>query len=187
MWPQRWLSGATAYPRNINMKRNPRSRQFRPIEKMIDAEIGQSLILAPLDFNDFAIMLEFEHLALRSHCGERRLSYFINENGGGKRYVCVIGPNGKNLPVARWLTGATRNQLVRYKNGNSFDLRPENLRLIDRGQNSYIAESRQKKAEIFGPYDPVAVAASAMKSSRMLAKRITREDVAERKSGLAIR
>jgi hypothetical protein len=157
------------------MNRNSRSRTFRPIDKVADIETGASLIIAHLDCEGIAITTEEIHLALRAECNGRRLSYFTNANQTGQRYVCVSGPNGKNLPVARWITGAAPNQQVRYKNGNRFDIRPENLVLIDRSRNAYIAKSREEKAKVFGPYDPERMASNMMASAKKMAKRLKRE------------
>ena len=57
--------------------------------------------------------------------------WFLNHNGGGKLYVRAWR-NGKNVLIARVLTGAGTGESVRYRNEDPRDLRTENLSVVPR-------------------------------------------------------
>lgn len=58
-------------------------------------------------------------------------SWFLNDPGSGKKYVC-LGHGGTNKKVARLIMDPPRGYVVRYRNNDRKDLRRSNLVLQSR-------------------------------------------------------
>jgi hypothetical protein len=56
-------------------------------------------------------------------------NYILGPNG--KRYATLGAGDNKTEMVARIITGAKKGQRVKYINGDTCDLRKENLRVVD--------------------------------------------------------
>lgn len=83
----------------------------------------------------FALMLESDHDRVKERLGRDVIDYYPTVVDG-RTYVYTEPPDGyplKHFVVARFLEGvdlAGTDATVRYKNGNTFDLRPINRRVI---------------------------------------------------------
>lgn len=88
---------------------------------------GRSCTRVPLANSPlYAVLLaeDFERLTAAGLTHNWGLNRNKNE---GQAYVCAKVTGANTISVARLITGARWKQIVRYRNGDHLDLRPENL------------------------------------------------------------
>lgn len=115
---------------------------------------GQSCALLPLTGTGLSATLHTADLETLEAHGVS-LSWFLNDNGSGTKYVRAHDRNRRNLVmVSRVLMGATRQQIVWHRDGDRLNLRRENLALRPRGwkgpaktPSDFIAAAESAKAE----------------------------------------
>ncbi len=89
-----------------------------------------------------------------------RMWYADADKKGGRPYVRTFLPDGRLVTVARLIARAGDGEVVKYRNGDRFDLRPENLHVID-GWSKYHAEGDFESAH-FAKIDREEAEAASM-------------------------
>jgi hypothetical protein len=119
---------------------SPTSGQFRPfqrIEIVTDGQEERGLILLWLQKGGFALMREVDHDAFKEWLGlgpDDTVEYYCQSDGKrgdlrGRQYVYARDKEGNGVSVCRWMVFKRKtSRKPTYVSGNTFDLRPENVR-----------------------------------------------------------
>lgn len=120
----------------------------RKIERTTDA-YGDAIVRVPLaNFAGYAIVdaEDFD----RMMAAGLSPNWFANLNGkNGRLYVKTQVPHDRPRTVARFVAGAGDNESVRYCDGDTFNLRHENLIVYRGGRVRYGSEELLERLERF--------------------------------------
>lgn len=121
-------------------------KNSRNIERTTDA-YGDAIVRVPLaGFAGFATVdaVDFD----RVRAAGLPINWHANINHkNGRLYVKVRVPHDRGRVVARFIAGARDNESVRYRDGNSFNLRQENLIIYRGGRVRYGSEELLERVE----------------------------------------
>lgn len=109
---------------------SPNARRDREFERITLARSeDEGLVLVWLDRFGFALMREADHEKVKEVTGRDFVNYYANMDDEGRAYVYApprVGSGKKHLVVAHIVAGAKEGQKAKCRDGNTFDLRPDN-------------------------------------------------------------
>lgn len=123
-------------------------KSTRNIERTTDA-YGDDIVRVPLaNFAGYAVVdaEDFDRMLAAGLSP----NWFANLNGeNGRLYVKTQVPHDRPRTVARFVAGAGDNESVRYRDGDTFNLRRENLIVYRGGRVRYGSEELLQRLERF--------------------------------------
>lgn len=120
--------------RFFSTRKNMRTkRTFSPFTVYTDYK-GRRIARVEAAKDAYFELLESDWRAARKHVGP---TWYLSGNGSGGAYVMAAPRPGLGpVPLARIIKQAREGERVKYMDGNTLNLRPENLK-VDRGYSKY--------------------------------------------------